>query len=108
MDLQSLARLADEGIASFPPYALSDLSEWCWDYCEATGDARYCSLSSAIHAIANLFDGGRGQPSTTLVSRIDDLLREAIPDVLSADTQDHGSQLSRILRLAIFREIEDA
>jgi hypothetical protein len=56
MDLEDIRRLATGGIGAFPPTALPTAAAWLWDYGEATGDARYCSLSRTIEMITAAFD----------------------------------------------------
>src|SRR5579883_325487 len=97
MDHSSLRRLADEGIAAFPPLALPDLAAWCWDIGETTGDARYCSLSRSIGQIEELFEPVEAVPQN-LVRHLDGLLARTVGDILQADSAEAGSILARSLR----------
>ena len=102
MDQHSLRRLAKGGIARFPPADLGPLADWCWDYGEATGDARYCSLWRALHPIAEAFDD-RGALPTELVNHFDAVLNELLDGVLDAETAESGSMLARSLREQLLR-----
>lgn len=97
MDLPSLRRLGSDGIGRFPPSELGPLADWCWDYGEATGDARYCSLWRALRPIADMFDD-RGAVPTKLVSHFNAVLNQLLADVLDAETAESGSMLARSLR----------
>src|SRR5215217_1232461 len=81
VDQASLRRLAEQGLAPFPPAAIGSLADWCWDMGETTGDARYCSLWRALSWIGDLFDDTCGVP-TAAVERLDMTLREWIPAIL--------------------------
>lgn len=107
MDQSSLRQLANQGIGKFPPIKLVDLSAWCWDFGEATGDARFCSLSSVIDVIVDLFDLNSDQAPTVLVEQLDVLLRQNISMILDAKTAEHGSLLSRQLRESVVRTIQN-
>jgi hypothetical protein len=107
MDHQSLQRLANTGIRSFPPDKLNDIVEWCWDYGETTGDARYCSTARALSMLAELFDNDEGGVDATLVEELDTVLCQHIPGILAADSAEHGAQLARHLREILARTIQD-
>jgi len=102
LDLHSLRRLASEGIGGLPPSALGDLADWCWDYGEATGDARYCSLWRALRPIADTFEADDAVP-TESVNRFDAVLNQRLDDVLDAETAESGSMLARSMREQLFR-----
>jgi hypothetical protein len=101
MDLSSLRRLAEQGIENFPPVKLADLSAWCWDFGEATGDARFLSLSRVIDLIVDLFESNSDQAPTDLIEQLNPLLRQSIPAILNAKTIEQGTLLSRQLREAV-------
>ena len=101
MDQNSLRQLAEQGIGNFPPVRLGDLSAWCWDFGEVTGDARFCSLSRALSVIVDLFDLHSEQVPSVLVEQLDVLLKQSISGILHAETAEHGSFLSRQLRKAV-------
>jgi hypothetical protein len=84
MDQRSLQRLTDGGIATYPPAQLGHLAEWCWDFGEATGDARYCSLSRTVWVLADLWKHHDGV-ATSLVADLD-----ALPGIRLAVTQPRG------------------
>jgi hypothetical protein len=67
-----LLRLADEGLAAYPPAKLSDLCIWCADTCKALPDVRYCVLSDGLRIIADWF-GERDGYGGVLTSSVDEL-----------------------------------
>jgi hypothetical protein len=97
MDHQSLRRLADDGLAAYPPVDITTLADWCWEYGEATGDARYSSLWRALRSIVCSFEDTDALPTLT-VMRIDALLRESVPDIVDAESPEAGAQLARRMR----------
>src|SRR5690349_2206264 len=101
VDRQSLLRLANAGIAAYPPSQLRLLADWCWDHGEATGDARYCSLWRLLDVIAEMFEE-HGAVSSDLIASIDASLEANIPRVLQAAPPASGAQLARELRQEIF------
>jgi len=107
VDQNSLRQLAEQGIGSFPPIRLGDLSAWCWDFGEVTGDARFCSLSRALCVIVDLFDLHSEQVPSVLVEQLDVLLKQSISAILDAETAERGSLLSRQLREAIVHVIHN-
>lgn len=100
MNHDQLLRIAEHGIAAFPPAGLHDLADWCWDLGEATGDARYSSLSRSFEIIAELFDLNKVAESTT-VKRLDILLNRHMCEILSAESAEVGAHLARAMREAI-------
>lgn len=105
MDRQSLLQLAEGGLVAYPPAALGDLADWCWDYSEATGDARFCSLARALSLLVELFEYNSGVP-LTLVNELDPVLRQGIQESLNARLPQHGAQLARNLRETLIRIID--
>ena len=101
MDRHSLERLAADGIAAFPPSQLASLADWCWDFSEATGDARYSSLSCTVRMIAQLFADENYAPPVERVAAIDAALRQYMPEVLQAADAASGAVLARSLRETI-------
>lgn len=97
MDQNSLRRLAETGIREFPPGDLAHLADWCWDFGEATGDARYCSLSRSFGMIADLFES-HGAAPLDLVLALDELVQSRIGPILDAETAADGSYLARLFR----------
>lgn len=107
MDLSSLRQLTEQGIGKFPPVRLTDLSAWCWDFGEATGDARFLSLSRVVDVIVELFESNSGQAPTALVEQLDLLLAQEIPAILDAKAPEQGTLLSRQLREAVVQAIHN-
>jgi hypothetical protein len=101
MDLDDIRRLASTGIAAFPPAALASAAEWLWDFGEATGEARYCSLSWTIDMIAVAFEDGYESLPSSVVEAVDVVLSERVPDVLDATSPSGGSALARLMREAV-------
>lgn len=107
MDLGDIRRLADSGIAAFPPTSLESAAEWLRDYGEATGDARYMSLSATLGMIWSAFEDNSEQMWTATVEALDDQLAEGINEVLDQVAAKDASPLARRLResvAAILRE----
>lgn len=92
MDLSTLRRLADEGLAALPPTRLADLGSWCWDWGVATGDARYCVLSRTFRMLDDWWD--TGVPYTSVVDRLDAVLARELPSVLDVPGAADGSALA--------------
>lgn len=97
LDQFSLRRLADDGLARFPPARLHEAAEWCWEFGAATGDARWCLLSRTLARLAAPFVDSIGALPSELVDQIDAVLREQLPDVLSATSAVEGASLARLL-----------
>ena len=106
MDQASLYRLAEQGLARFPPTALNSLADYCWDRSEATGDARYSSLWRTIAWINDLFDDYGGLP-TDLVNNLDGILRARLAGVLEAGSPEEGAHLGRLMREDLQASIEE-
>lgn len=51
--LDLLQRLAEGGYRAVSFDRWRDLANWCWDYAEASGDARYCSLARGPGTVAS-------------------------------------------------------
>jgi hypothetical protein len=101
MDVDDIRRLATTGIAAFPPTALESAADWLWDFGEATGDARYCSLSRTIGMIADAFEDTYESLPNSVVGAVDIVLSERLPEVLSATSSRDGSALARLTREAV-------
>lgn len=97
MELSDIYRLGESGISAFPPSSLSTASDWLWDFCEATGDARYCSLSVSLRTVANAFDEHDALPTTT-VRDADKLFADRLPYILNARDRADASSSARSLR----------
>lgn len=104
MDSQSLLRLADKGLAAYPPAELSTLADWCWDIGESTGDARYSSLWRSLDLISDLF-AEHGALPTGMVARLDEALHYWMPKIIGAADASEGSQFARLMREDLARAI---
>jgi hypothetical protein len=101
MDLEDIRRLATGGIGAFPPTALPTAAAWLWDYGEATGDARYCSLSRTIEMITAAFDANYEGLGNAILNEVDGVLATRMPDALGAELPSDGSTLARLMREAV-------
>jgi 5'-deoxynucleotidase YfbR-like HD superfamily hydrolase len=97
VDLATLERFSRDGFAAVTPDELNDLWRWCWDWCEATGDARFCSLADLFRAIDQWWEEYQ-VVSTTLARTIESRLVSGLDDVLTAESADEGCHFARLLR----------
>jgi ketol-acid reductoisomerase len=96
VDYSTLSRLGVEGLAAVSGEQLTTLADWCQDWAEATGDARYCFIAktlSAVDAWREHHDEAGGVPAELLLA-IDALVRAELPAALAADTPSHGAHLA--------------
>lgn len=100
MDIGTLERFSRDGFTAVAPDQLADLGRWCWDWCEATGDGRFCSLAALFHAIDQWWDEYQ-VVSTTLARTIEVTLIAGLGDVLAAGSPEEGSHFARLLRQAV-------
>lgn len=97
MDVTTLDRLAAHGFSAVSPERFGDVWRWCRDWCEATGDARYCSLSELFRAINQWWDE-YGVVSTPVAAAIERTLMQGLPAVLAAPSPVEGTHFARLLR----------
>jgi hypothetical protein len=100
VDSSTLDRFADIGFAAVPGGALRDLAAWCCDYCEATGDARYCAIGRMLLAVDewwSQYDESGGVPSG-IVQQVETLIRRDLPAILGQDSPADAGVLARLLR----------
>lgn len=97
MDLASLRRLAEDGFDGLSADRLGDLAAWCWDWSEATGDARYCSLARSFTAIDTWWSEYVTIPRA-IAAEIERVLREDLPGVLEASDPAAGAGFARLMR----------
>lgn len=103
MDSSTLERLARDGFAAVPGDQLTDLAVWCRDYCEASGDGRYCSVGETLRSIDDWWrehDEPGGVP-TELLREIEHEVMSWLPAVLAAVTPGDGAALARTMREAV-------
>jgi hypothetical protein len=81
VDSSTLRRLGEGGFDAVPWDELHDLSEWCRDWCETTGDGRFCVLADVLRMIYQW--DSQGVP-TDLLTRVEAALT-AIPGIMDAD-----------------------
>lgn len=97
MDLTRLEHLASEGFVAVGPDEFGDLWRWCWDWCEATGDGRFCTLADLLRTVDQWWDECQVVP-TTLARAIEQRFMEGLPAILAADTPQAGCHFARLLR----------
>lgn len=51
-----LLRLAEDGLAAYPPSGLVDLTASCRDLCRALPDPRYCTVADALQILVDWFE----------------------------------------------------
>lgn len=103
MDHETLERLAADGLSALPGNQLHDLAVWCWDWCEVTGDGRYCSLWRTLDDLDAWLSEHeeRGGVPRALAKEIDGLIRSRLGEVLQADSPESGAVLARNLRIEV-------
>ncbi len=96
MDYSTLSRLGAEGLAAVPQDQLTTLADWCQDWAEATGDARYCFIAKALSAADSWREehDEAGRVPEDLLAEIDTLVRTELPTALAAETPSHGARLA--------------
>lgn len=97
MDQHSLLLIARNGLAALPPDRLGELADWCWDFGEASADARYLILWRVFREIDAAF-GRVGALETSRVEQINDLLRSSLPEIVAEDNTLEGGTLAATLR----------
>ena len=98
MDSSTLRRLGVGGFDAVSWDELHDLSEWCRDWCESTGDGRYCTLADVLRMIDEWDD--QGVPSE-LLSEVERALT-AIPGIIDSESSS-GAVLAVGLREEVAR-----
>jgi hypothetical protein len=97
---EDLQLLATNGFAAVPPLRFGELADACWDWCEATGDGRFCSLARTLSLVSQWWSEYEAVP--TLLSL--EIEREFIlwlGDVLDSEDLAAGAMSSRCLRQAV-------
>lgn len=98
VDLEDIRRLAGSGIEAFPITSLETAADWLWDYAEATGDARYCSLSRTVAMIWAEYEDHSEQIAMATLGALDEALAAGIIDVLNQPSAADGALVARQLR----------
>jgi hypothetical protein len=99
-----LDRLASVGLGDLPPSRLSDVAEEAWSWGVATADARYCVLWRTLDMVDGWWQGGRGGVGVRFVNRVSAVLRQELPDVLSAGVEE-GCALASAMHDRIVTEL---
>lgn len=92
-----MRRLAKEGLGAFPPARLGDLSQWCEEYCWATGHVAYCVLSSLFSV---LFQAWKYPIPEDVEEAMSGILRKQLPAILDSD-----DETARVVALALREEV---
>lgn len=98
MDSFALRRLAEQGFSG--DTQLTDLAVWCIDFCEASGDARYCSVGQALRSLDewwSRYDESGGVPAEFL-RRIEEVVKGRLPDILDTESAADAAPLARLFR----------
>lgn len=100
MDKSRLRSLAVDGFQGVLPSELTELALWCRDWCEASGDARYCVVSDTLRTVDEWWlvhdeYGGVPQP---LVGELEALIVDHLGTVLDLDDPAAASQVARTMR----------
>src|SRR5580658_363533 len=109
MDLGSLQTLAYQGFAGIKGDQLADLAEWCRDYSEATGDARYFSIGQALSELSEWWsrhDLGNGIPFR-LMTEIEEIIKRSLPGILATASARDAAPLARNFRQEIKRKLSE-
>jgi hypothetical protein len=104
MDLTTLHRLADGGLDALPVDHWADLSAWCWDWAEASGDARFCSLARALTAVDEWMSA-HGVVPDDVWRNIDRVCREDLPGVLAPSDPTAAAALGRQFRQRVLAQL---
>lgn len=100
LDSESLRLLAERGFAGVPGDQLHDLGEWCVDFSEASGDARYSTIGRTLIDLAEWWsehDKYGGIP-VMLKDELESLLMSHLPTVLNVERSSDAAPLARLLR----------
>jgi hypothetical protein len=105
MDRATLNRLAQSGFETVTGDELSTLAPWCRDWCEATGDGRYCIISDALASIDTWWSDHNDSVPAKLLEEISAVLRRDLPAVLSEDDLSSASMLAATMRRSIAQHL---
>jgi hypothetical protein len=103
---EDLLRLAEGGLAAYPPDKIADLVNSCRDFCRAIPDARYCVLADALKIVADWFEerdryGGVFTSSVTelngALQRLPLIVDETEPGAAVAIASDLQAEVSLIV-----------
>lgn len=96
MDEAQLRRLSSELLPG--AVELRELSSWCLDRAESTGDARYCGLARALEALADEWEYDPRRFTRRWLLEIQNVFNLHLSAVLDAPTAEEGAGLARLLR----------
>jgi hypothetical protein len=97
MDQGTLRALAEEGFGAVPPNEFEHLARDCWDWCEATGDGRYCSLAHTLAAVSSWWSEYEAVPRS-LSEDIERVFLAWLGDIMACEDRAAGANLARLFR----------
>ena len=100
MDLSTLRDLAVQGFTAVRGDQLGALAEWCQDYSEATGDARYASVGQGLDELFEWWsehDRSGGIP-LVLRNEIEETIKSRLPLILATTDPADAAPLARDFR----------
>lgn len=109
MDLTSLQTLAHQGFDGIKGDQLGDLAEWCRDYSEATGDARYATIGEALFELSEWwsFHSRSGGIPFRLMVDIEEVIRRRLPEILDISSAQDAAPLARSFRKEVRSKLSD-
>jgi hypothetical protein len=102
--ISQLQQLADDGCSALSYAELHDLAEWCWDYCVATGDARFCVFFRILHTV-NQWQGEQGVPKRLLDDVVDPIFKRGLRNALEAPNPASGAQFAQAMAQEVSPEL---
>jgi hypothetical protein len=104
MTFPLLEALAADGFKAVRPEELGDLAAACREYCENTGDGRYCILADVLSAMDDWWSehNESGGVPQYIVHDLEGVLGSHLLPVLRSDNLAEAAMLATMLR----REIE--
>lgn len=92
-----LLRLAEGGLAAFPPAHLGELATACRESGTARASARLLVLADAIGLLASAWEPHEAVPSVAIPA-LDRLVKERLPAVLAEPAEEAAVSLAASLR----------
>ncbi len=96
MDSSTLRRLGEGGFDAVRVSQFPDLAAWCQDWCQATGDGRYCILARVLGMIDEWWSD-QGVPEE-LGREVERTLTSKIPAIIEAESPASGAAFAVGLR----------
>jgi hypothetical protein len=99
-DTDSLRQLAVHGFAETGATQLRDLSHWCQNRCDESGDGRFCILAQVFLNIFEWWDergDSRGVPRA-LLEQLEVAIRRMVPIILDSQKPAEAAKFAAELR----------